>query len=175
MKIPIVVRITKLWGIDLGRPIWMYLRTCNDHINGKIESLHNKQGFPRFNNVKHGCSKDAYNHYHYKNDRCHGKCISYFNTGKIAQLQTYKNGQHHGEQKTWWVRSGFVHEQNLYDQGKLISGKKWFEHGALQYRLGDIKDVREGSLDVGIFWEFDQDGTLLYAGKFRNGKFYSWL
>jgi antitoxin component YwqK of YwqJK toxin-antitoxin module len=132
----------------------------------------------------YGFNKCRYVH-HYKNGKpaglwetkCRGKVVSaknytseksyiekqYYKNGQLEYVKSQKDGKPDGEQKVYDI-DGVLLKHYIYEEGILISKKKFFE-------TGDPKLIEHRNLDDeldGIYTVYNDIGKLVEEGQYKN-------
>lgn len=97
----------------------------------------------------------------YKNGVLEGKSVTYYKSGKVAEVLSYKNDKLHGNSKRF-AKNGVLLDDLNYVNGKLDGLAKYYDiHGKLIY-TGNYKD----DMKVGK-WEYFENGKSVSIDKLK--------
>jgi antitoxin component YwqK of YwqJK toxin-antitoxin module len=97
-----------------------------------------------------------------KDGQKHGETKTYFENGKTSEVQNYKNNLMHGKWESFNIDGVQIAEAN-YKKGKK-HGKWiiWDDHGTLRYDM-----TYKNAQRTGIWYIFDESGKLVSSKDYR--------
>lgn len=101
-------------------------------------------------------NKDAILTEEHYNDmgQLHGKRLTYFDNGQLAETLQYKNGLLDGT-SLWYSKSGVLYKSLNYDDGELHGVAKFFDNQGVLITEGKYQnDLRTG------IWKYYKDGKI---------------
>lgn len=112
----------------------------------------------------HKNSKQIMTEEHYLNGKLEGQKITYFPTGKIAEIQHFKNGIKEGE-NNYYTKDGVLLKKMLYKNDQLDGPAVFFDPSGKKLAEGNYKaGIRHGT------WRYYDNGKLTKEEKFPKRK-----
>ena len=103
------------------------------------------------NKTEHLLSKDNYN----DDGELHGERLVYYETGKLAQQESYDRGKLHGP-SVWYAENGEVIKRYAYVQGELHGPAKYYDQNGVLVLEGQYQRDRKHGV-----WKYYENGKLV--------------